>query len=162
VQEPQVAMNVPIRDRAAMQAPMPASAPAERFEAARKSTVQRDAQTLGALDKIQLNEIVVSPGGPLTSDSMSEYRTRRGGDHLFHPRNGTWIDDAFKDGTKIVKIKPFSPAYFKVLDAIPELRESFAVGQKVLVTGKHIAIEISDAGVEKLGDAELRSLKEQW
>jgi len=69
---------------------------------------------------------------------------------------------ALKEGTKVVKIKAFSPAYFKVLDAIPELRESFAVGEKVLVAGKHVAIEISDAGAEQLGDAELRTLKEQW
>jgi hypothetical protein len=49
-----------------------------------------------------------------------------------------------------------------VLDAIPELRESFAVGEKVLVAGKHVAIEIGDTGAEQLGDAELRSLRERW
>jgi N-acetylmuramic acid 6-phosphate (MurNAc-6-P) etherase len=69
---------------------------------------------------------------------------------------------AFKEGTRIVKIKAFTPAYFKILDAIPELRESFAVGAQVLVAGKHVAIEISDAGAEQIGDAELRALKEQW
>jgi Ca-activated chloride channel homolog len=162
VQEPQMATNVLQRGGTAMPAPMPASAPAERFEVAKKASAQRDANSLGAMDKVQLNEIIVSPGGHLTSDSMSEFRSRRGGDHLFHPRNGTWIDNAFKDGTKIVKIKAFSPAYFQLLDAIPELRASFAVGQKVLVTGKHVSIEISDTGVDQLGDAELRSLKEQW
>lgn len=86
----------------------------------------------------------------------------RAGNHLFARRNGRWTDVAFKEGTKVVKIKAFSPAYFKVLDAIPELRESFAVGEKVLVAGKHVAIEISEAGAEQLGDAELRTLKEQW
>jgi hypothetical protein len=32
----------------------------------------------------------------------------------------------------------------------------------VLVTGRHVAIEVSSDGVEQLSDAELHSLKEQW
>ena len=61
-----------------------------------------------------------------------------------------------------MKIKPFSPAYFAVLDALPDLRAAFAVGDKVLVSGRHIAIEVTPEGAESLGAAELRSLKEQW
>ena len=87
---------------------------------------------------------------------------RRAGNHLFAHSDDRWTDVAFKEGMTVVKIKAFSPAYFAVLEAIPELRASFAVGDKVLVTGKHVAIEVSDDGVEQLGDAELRSLKEQW
>ena len=44
----------------------------------------------------------------------------------------------------------------------PSCAQSFAVGEHVLVAGKHVAIEVSDAGAEQLGDAELRTLKEQW
>ena len=40
--------------------------------------------------------------------------------------------------------------------------ERMGVGDKVLVAGKHVAIEVSPDGAETLGDAELRSLKEQW
>jgi hypothetical protein len=145
-----------------MPAAMPAEAPMAKFEAARKSTVQRDAQSVGAMDKIALNSI--AGGGHLTADSEAPRadEAKRAGNHLFARREGRWTDIAFKDGMKVVEIKPFSPAYFKVLDAIPELRESFAVGQKVIVAGRHVAIEITDTGVEQLGDAELRSLKEQW
>jgi Ca-activated chloride channel homolog len=170
VQEPLLSENR-IRLHGAVVAPMPASAPAERFEAARKSTVQREAQSVGALDKMSLNEVVVITGAGTTSmseklgavlkDDRADAATRAG-NHLFARRNGRWTDVAFKEGMKVVKIKAYSPAYFKVLDAIPELRASFAVGEKVLVAGKHVAIEISDAGAEQLGDAELRTLTEQW
>ncbi|HEV7704045.1 MAG TPA: hypothetical protein VGO46_07110, partial [Gemmatimonadaceae bacterium] len=167
VLEQQVA-DVGIRVRGAA-APMPA-APAERFEAARKATVQREAQSIGAFDKVTLSEVVVTGAGTTSAyakvdsdskDARADAATRAG-NHLFARRNGRWTDVAFKEGMKVVKIKAFTPAYFKVLDAIPELRESFAVGDKVLVAGKHVAIEISDTGAEQLGDAELRSLKEQW
>ena len=168
VQEPQMAMNRQRIEDRAMNAPMPASAPAERFEAARKATVQREAQSVGALDKMYLSEVVVTGAGTVSAkldsdskDGRSDAATRAG-NHLFAHRNGRWTDVAFKEGMKVVKIKAFTPAYFKVLDAMPELRASFAVGEHVLVAGKHVAIEISDAGAEQLGDAELRSLKEQW
>jgi Ca-activated chloride channel family protein len=170
VQEPQVAMYRGLVDDRSRNAPMPA-APAERFEAARKATVQREAQSVGALDKMSLNEIAASTGagtaqanekrGAVLKDDPAD-AAARAGNHLFARRNGRWTDVAFREGVKVVKIKAFSPAYFKVLNAIPELRESFAVGEKVLVAGKHVAIEITDTGAEQLGDAELRTLKEQW
>jgi Ca-activated chloride channel family protein len=170
VQEPQTVMQQRPRDvrDAAMNAPMPAAMPAEapmaKFEAARKSTAQRDAQSVGAMDKIALNSIAVAGGGHLTADSEAPRadEAKRAGNHLFARREGRWTDIAFKDGMKVVRIKAFTAAYFKVLDAIPELRESFAVGQKLIVAGRQVAIEITDTGVEQLGDAELRSLKEQW
>ena len=170
VQEPQMALlNGRVDDRS-RNAPMPASAPSQRFEEARKATAQREAQSVGAMDKMMLSQIVVTGAGTtatneklgaVSKDARAD-AAKRAGNHLFARRNGRWTDVAFKEGTKVVKIKAFSPAYFKVLDAIPELRESFAVGEKVLVAGKHVAIEISEAGAEQLGDAELRTLKEQW
>ena len=166
VQEPQLSVNGMIR----RDAPMPASAPSAKFEAARSATAQRDAKSVGAMDKLMLSEIVVTgagtavAGGAAGADTQSVRgdAIRRAGDHLFARRGDRWADVAFREGTKVVKIKPFTPAYFAVLDAMPELRAPFAVGEKVLVSGKHIAIEVSLDGVAQLSDAELRTLKEQW
>jgi len=164
VQEPQTVMN---QQRGGMA--MPASAPAERFEAARKSTEQRDAQSVGAMDKpLALQQLVITGEGLSTSSKKLGVvvdrvdAAKRAGDHLFAHRGNRWTDVGFKEGTKVVKIKAFSPAYFAVLDAIPELRAAFAVGDSVLVAGKHVSIEVGSDGAEQLGDAELRSLKEQW
>ena len=154
-------------------APSPMRVPEARFEEARKSTMQRDAQSVGAMDSIALSGVVVTsqsgapgaqaqPGIRTRAAAASADKIRRAGNHLFARSDNRWTDVAYKEGMSVVKIKAFTPAYFAVLDAIPELRASFAVGEKVLVTGKHVAIEVSDDGVEQLGDAELRSLKEQW
>lgn len=171
VQEPQLADNrIQIRGMASGSAfNAPASAPADRFESARKATVQREAKSVAAMDSMVLGSIVITGEGTTTNGKlgapMNEDRAdgaRRAGDHLFVHRGGRWTDVAFKEGMKVVKIKPFTPAYFGLLDAMPELRVSFAVGEKVLVAGRHIAVEVSPDGAEQLGDAELRTIKEQW
>jgi Ca-activated chloride channel family protein len=171
VQEPQMAM---LRDNGrggAVNAPSPMQVPQARFEEARKSTMQRDAQSVGAMDSIALSGVVVTAQSGAPGSRAGIHRRdaaasadaiRRAGNHLFARSDNRWTDVTYKEGMSVVKIKAFTPAYFAVLEAIPELRASFAVGDKVLVTGKHVAIEVSDDGVEQLGDAALRSLKEQW
>jgi Ca-activated chloride channel family protein len=172
VQEPSLADNgIRIRGMASgsANAPMPSSAPAAKFEAARKATEQRDAKSIGSQDRqLVLSQIVVTGQGTTSANEKLGIRAdsdgvvKRGGEHLFARANDRWTDIRFKSGAKVVKIKPYSAAYFAVLDAIPDLRASFAVGDKVLVTGKHVSIEVSPDGVDTLGAAELRSLKEQW
>jgi Ca-activated chloride channel homolog len=141
------------------------AAPAARFEAARAATEQRDAKSIGSMDKpMMLQQVVISgSGGPAGAREKDRADAlKRAGNRIFAHRDGRWIDVSFKSGTKTIRIKPFSPAYFAVLDAIPDLRAAFAVGDKVLVSGTHVAVEVSPEGADSLGDAELRSLKEQW
>ncbi|MGH7622851.1 MAG: hypothetical protein ACREMU_10965, partial [Gemmatimonadaceae bacterium] len=166
VQEPQMAVNGMIR----RDVPMPASAPVAKFEAARSATAQRDAKSLDASDRLMLNQVVVTDAGKPTAGGLTGLDTqvvrgdevRRAGNHLFAKRGDKWADVSFKEGTRVVRIKPYSAAYFALLDAIPELRAQFAVGERVLVSGAHVAVEVSPDGVSQLGDAELRTLKEQW
>jgi len=168
VQEQQVATNGPrqldstIRDNLTGGAP---AAPAAKFEAARAATEQRDAKSIGSMDKpLMLQEVVISDGRN-TGSALEKDRAdalKRAGNRIFAHRNDRWTDISYKPETKIVKIKPYTAAYFAVLDAIPDLRVAFAVGDKVLVSGKRIAVEVSPDGADTLGAAELRSLKEQW
>jgi Ca-activated chloride channel homolog len=133
------------------------AAPERQFEAARSATIQRAAKSMAASDRAALGAVVVQGAGkPQAAD------VRRGGDHLFAHRDDRWMDLSFKEGTTVVRIKPFSPAYFALLDAIPALRAAFAIGEKVLVSGRHVAIEVSPDGAAQLGDAELRSLEKRW
>jgi len=163
VQEPQMAMNGQPRP----DVPMAASAPEAKFEAARSATMQRDAKSVGAVDKLMLRQVIVTGAG-VAGGSAADTQVargdalRRGGDHLFAEQGTRWTDVSFREGTTLVKIKPFSAAYFAVLNAMPELRSAFAVGEQVLVAGKRVAIEVSADGIEQIDAAQLRSLKEQW
>lgn len=120
-----------------------------RFEAARASASQRSATTLSAADAASA---VVGAGG----------EARRSGDRLFVLRDSVWTDTGLKDSTTRLKIRPYSAAYFKVLELLPELREPFALGEKAIVAGRSIAIEITPKGAESLSDADLRSLQAKW
>jgi hypothetical protein len=119
------------------------------FEAARASAAQRSATTLSAADAAsEFNGV----GG----------EARRSGNRLFVLRDSAWTDTGLKDALARIKVRPYSAAYFKILELLPELREPFALGERVIVAGRSIAIEISPAGVESLSDAELRSLQTKW
>ena len=119
------------------------------FEAARASAAQRSATTLSAADAAsEFNGV----GG----------EARRSGNRLFVLRDSAWTDTGLKDAFARIKVRPYSAAYFKILELLPELREPFALGERVIVAGRSIAIEISPAGVESLSDADLRSLQTKW
>ncbi|MEP6904947.1 MAG: VIT domain-containing protein [Gemmatimonadales bacterium] len=120
-----------------------------RFEAARASAAQRSATTLSAADAASA---VIDAGG----------EARRSGNRLFVLRDSVWTDTSLKDSTTRLKIRPYSAAYFKILELLPELREPFALGERIIVAGRLISIEITPKGAESLSDADLRSLQAKW
>jgi len=119
------------------------------FEAARASAEQRSATTLSAADAASGFN---GAGGEV----------RRSGNRLFVFRDSVWTDTGLKDTVARIKVRPYSAAYFKILELLPDLRETFALGERVIVAGRSVAIEISPSGVESLSDADLRSLQAKW
>ena len=81
---------------------------------------------------------------------------------MFVLRDGVWTDAARVDSGRTVKIKPFSEAYFKLIDAIPELRDVFALGDKVIVATRLMTVEVTDAGLATISDADLRAIQSSW
>jgi hypothetical protein len=61
-----------------------------------------------------------------------------------------------------VKVRAYSAAYFRILELLPELREPLALGDKVIVAGRSIAIEITPTGAESLTERELSDLQSKW
>ncbi|HEX6574289.1 MAG TPA: VIT domain-containing protein [Gemmatimonadaceae bacterium] len=138
--------NIVVTGTAAAAAPPPANE--ARFEAARDAAKQRAATSLAQVDEADL------------SGRASEIR--RVGARTFTLIGGRWIDQRRSDSVKVTKVKAFSSAYFKLMDLIPDLREVFALGDKLVVYGKSAAIEITDAGSQDLSDSELRRIQSQW
>jgi len=87
---------------------------------------------------------------------------KRIGERSFTLRSGTWVDSRRTDSMRVVKVRPFSEAYFKLLDLIPDLREPFALGDKVLVAGKLVAIEVTAEGAETLSGSDLSLIQSRW
>ena len=136
---------------AAANAPPPPAASvrpetARQFEAAREAAKQRSATNLQAADEADL----------------SSGSTRRVGTRVFALRGERWTELRKAEATTIVKVKAFSEAYFKIMEQIPELREVFALGDKVLVSGRNVSIEIGERGMESISDGELSRIRSGW
>ncbi len=128
-------------------APPPAVAMKQQvFERARASAEQRSATSLADAD--------------MSLSKSSD--VRRVGARTFRLRGETWIDMARRDSMQVIKVRAFSEAYFKLIETIPELRDAFAIGDKVIVAGKAIAIEIGEEGLASMDEPRLRQIQERW
>ena len=77
-------------------------------------------------------------------------------------RDSVWTDARYKQSGTVLKVKPFSDAYFKLLEMLPDLREPFSVGERVLVAGRSMAVELTPSGEERLTDRDLALIKDRW
>jgi hypothetical protein len=68
----------------------------------------------------------------------------------------------YKKTETVLRVKPFSNAYFKLIEMVPELREPFSVGERVIVAGRNMAIELTPLGEERLTDRDMALVKDRW
>ena len=131
-----------------------AAAPAVQFEAAKSAAAQRSATNLSAADSaVGMGDYAsVSRGGNVT----------RAGNVTFVLRDGVWTDVRYKKAGTVLQVKPFSDAYFKLIELVPELREPFSVGERAIVAGRSMAIELTPSGKENLTDRDIALIKDRW
>ena len=77
-------------------------------------------------------------------------------------RDSVWTDVRFKKTGTVLRVKPFSDAYFKLIEMVPELREAFSVGERVVVSGRSMAIELTPSGAERLTDRDITLIRDRW
>ncbi|MEO8909689.1 MAG: VIT domain-containing protein [Gemmatimonadaceae bacterium] len=130
------------------------SAPAVQFEAAKQAAAQRSVTSLAAAD---------------SSSGFSGYRNAggggivtRAGNVTFVLRDSVWTDVRYKKSSTVLRVKPYSDAYFKLIDMIPDLREPFSVGERAIVAGRSMAIELTPLGEEKLTDRDTALIRNNW
>jgi Ca-activated chloride channel family protein len=131
-----------------------ASAPAVQFEAAKAAAAQRSATSISAAD---------SAAG--FSDYSSDRRSgnvTRAGNVTFVMRDSVWTDVRYKKTGMVLQVKPFSSAYFKLIEIVPDLREAFSIGERVIVAGRNMAIELTSSGKENLTDRDTTLIRDRW
>ncbi len=79
------------------------------------------------------------------------------GGRVFALAAGTWTDAAKMPGP-VVRIAPFSEAYFAVLQALPELEAYFTEFDSVVIGGERIAIAIAANGKHTLDAGQIARL----
>jgi len=126
------------------------AAPAVQFEAAKTAAAQRSVTSLSMADEVAFNE--ARQGGNVT----------RAGNVIFVLRDSVWTDVRYKKTGTVLQVKPFSDAYFKLIEMVPDLREVFSVGERVIVAGRSVAIELTPSGKESLTDRDVNLIRDRW
>jgi len=119
-----------------------------QFEAAKIAAAQRTVTSAYAADS--------------ASGVRDDANVRRAGNATFVLRDSVWTDVRYKKSGSVLRVKPFSDAYFKLIELVPELRESFSVGERVIVSGRTMAIELTPSGVDRLTDRDLTLIRDRW
>jgi Ca-activated chloride channel family protein len=129
----------------------PASAPAAvQFEAAKTAAAQRSVTSLSMADEADFSG--AGRGGNVT----------RAGNVTFVLRDSVWTDVRYQRTGTVLRVKPFSDAYFKLVEMVPDLREAFSVGERVIVAGRSMAIELTPSGKESLTDRDMTLIRDRW
>lgn len=73
---------------------------------------------------------------------------------------GVWVDEEFSPQTKTQVVKAFSPAYFRILERHPEMKQVFKLGNYIVWIAPSGTALVVDAhhGAENLTDAEIDAL----
>jgi Ca-activated chloride channel family protein len=91
----------------------------------------------------------------VVSESISN-EIRYLGTKTFYFIDQIWIDSDYVEGEKTVKIMYGSDAYFKLLDAEPEIGKYLSLGEKIILCwNDQLCLEIGPEGIRDADDAEL-------
>jgi uncharacterized protein YegL len=135
----------------------PAAAPAdkkrEEFEMAKAASAQRAATTLSAVDS--------------ASADFAGATVRRVGTRTFSLTSTTWTDSRYTSTMRTVRVKPYSAAYFALLERLDDLRAPFALMGKdgtpgVLVAGRTVAVAVAADGADTLNAREIAAIEAGW
>ena len=131
-----------------------ASAPQDQAGA---GAVQRSRAEKALLGSLQLEAVVVSGAADSISarGAAKENRMLRVGGRVFVWRDSTWTDIAHGDSLHVVRVAPFSDAYFVLLRALPELRQAATLEPAVLVAGRRVSVKIEAGGKTTWADGEV-------
>jgi hypothetical protein len=126
------------------------------FEAAKQATAQRAVTSLAAADA------AAQDAKPSAGSSV-----RRVGDLTFRLVNGVWTDVRLKSNTidssaVIVRVQAYSAAYFRVLELAPSIKTVLALGERVVVTGRGVVLEIGPEGATTLSLRDETAVAAAW
>ena len=93
-------------------------------------------------------------------DTRGRQAVQEKGGRRFVSYRGVWVDEKFDGSQRLVKVKWGSEAFFRLTRDRADIRDAFALGQRVVVVtarGQAVAID-ADEGAETLSDADLKTL----
>ena len=116
-------------------------------EAARKRRETRSAGDLARAEAAFADQIAERDG--------AAGRTRAIAGRLFTLDDGVWTDVAFVEGGRLIEVAAFSPAWFDLVRALPELEPVLRELGTVVVAGSGLGFRFGSEGEERLSSTEL-------
>ncbi|HSE28675.1 MAG TPA: VIT domain-containing protein [Gemmatimonadales bacterium] len=74
---------------------------------------------------------------------------RSAGGRTFRLRDGAWTDAAHAPSRELVRVKAWSPAYFELARALPEIVPALQAGDEVIVAGRKVSVRVGAEGLER-------------
>ncbi len=131
---------------------MPApTAGAAAVDRAREAKALREVGSVADLLNAQAEIQGGSPGG--------FQGARWVGGRLFQLRDGVWEEMGLREDVEVVRVEPFSRAYFDLLDRIPELKEFARELPQLEIQGHELRISITEGGQVSLSPGDLREIR---
>ncbi|MFN8654158.1 MAG: VIT domain-containing protein [Gemmatimonadales bacterium] len=118
------------------------------FERAKESGRLSQATSLSEADAAAEDKLEALGGG--------RNELRRVGARVFRRDGSGWTDVAHADTLRVTTVAPFSPAYFALVRALPELTRSLQLEAPVTVAGRQASLKVAAGGVERLSDTDIR------
>jgi len=112
--------------------------------------------------KLMRSEVVVEADSSVAAPAARTGATQRVGARLFVLRDSVWTDTRHGDSLRVVRVAPFSDAYFALLRALPELVKPAALAPAVLVAGRRVSIKIESGGKTAWADGDLERLVREF
>jgi Ca-activated chloride channel family protein len=152
VLEPGMAAQALIRNRVTNGA---GGAPQSEFAAARAAADQRATKSLADA----AHPVMTAPSSA-RKDGAGQLR--QVGDRTFVYNEARWVDTRFNEKLRRVTVKPFTQAYFSLVERIPELKAMFALGERVTVGGRSVGLLLDVQGVDQLSASDLAAVVRDW
>jgi Ca-activated chloride channel homolog len=141
-----LALDAAVAAPAAVSSEVAGKAAVERADRSRRS---RAVNSVAEMEAVQLSEIVVTGAAASPASRVIAGRT-------FVKRDGAWHDVRHDAKRRVLRVEPYSAAYFALVSALPELAQVLKELRSGLVAGERVSIEVVTGGTRTLHDAELR------
>ena len=115
------------------------------FNRAEASARESEVKTLASADAAASDRLANAPA----SVGAAAAASKRIAGRVFVSRDGVWTDMAYQAGGPAVSIAPFSPAYFALVRALPELAPWLGAGDQVIVAGARLSVRIEPSGISE-------------
>ncbi len=120
---------------------------------ARRMRASASEQDLAAAEE-ELQEDLLKGAGPGRRDAV--------GGRIFELRDGVWTDLAHRSDAEIVSVRAYSPAWFVLVRALPELEPVLRKHENVVVAGGARSVQVGPEGLETLDEDELKRLVDDF